>query len=94
MKSRRVLSVLLAVLMVLSCMSVLGTVVTFGAEADVADSGSAYEDMLAKVTPENKYGLSETVDNGTILQAWNWSFANIETNLAKVAEQGFTTIQV
>ncbi len=94
MKLRRVLSVLLAVLIVVSCVSVIGTVAAFGADVDAASSGSAYTDMQAQTTAANKYGLSETVNDGLTLQAWNWSFANIEANLEKVAEQGFTTIQV
>ena len=94
MKLRRVLSVLLAVLIVVSCVSVIGTVAAFGADVDAAASGSAYTDMQTKTTAANKYGLSETVNDGLTLQAWNWSFANIEANLEKVAEQGFTTIQV
>ena len=102
MKMRRLLSVLLAVVMLMSVLSV-GIVVTSAAEVDEADtaadidaaySGSAYSDMQSKVTAENKYGLSSTVNYGTILQAWNWSYANIEANLDKIAEQGFTTIQV
>ncbi len=102
MKMRRLLSVLLALAMVLSILSV-GIVATSAAQADTADTaadiniagaGSAYEDMLAQTTVENNYGLSKTVNDGTILQAWTWSFKNIETNLETIAEQGFTTIQV
>ena len=99
---RRLLSVLLAVVMVMSCFSIVAAT---AAEVNVADeaadvnvapaaAGSAYLDMQEKITAENHYGLSETVNHGTILQAWNWSFANIEANLETVAEQGFTTIQV
>ena len=99
---RRLLSVLLAVVMVMSCFSIAAAT---AAEVDVADeaadvsvapaaAGSAYLDMQEKITAENHYGLSDTVNYGTILQAWNWSFANIEANLEAVAEQGFTTIQV
>ena len=102
MKMRRLLSVLLAVVMVMSCFSIAAAT---AAEVDVADeaadvsvapaaAGSAYLDMQEKITAENHYGLSDTVNYGTILQAWNWSFANIEANLEAVAEQGFTTIQV
>ena len=102
MKMRRLLSVLLALAMVLSILSV-GIVATSAAQADTADTaadiniagaGSAYEDMLAQTTVENNYGLSKTVNDGTILQAWTWSFKNIESNLETIAEQGFTTIQV
>ena len=102
MKMRRLVSLLLAVLLVMSCVSV-GIVATSAANVDTADTaanidvaaaGSAYEDMQSKTTVENNYGLSKTVDDGTILQAWTWSFKNIEANLETIAEQGFTTIQV
>ena len=102
MKMRRLVSLLLAVLLVMSCFSV-SIVATSAAVADqaetaanidVAAAGSAYEDMQSKTTVENNYGLSKTVNDGTILQAWTWSFKNIEQNLETIAEQGFTTIQV
>lgn len=95
MKFKRFLSIVLAVITVASCAVVIGTAVASGADVDVTATGvSAYEDMKSKITADNNYGLSSTVDDGTILQAWNWSFANIEANLERVAAQGFTTIQV
>ncbi len=102
MKFKKALSVLLVVAMLFSVLTVgvvavsaeeVDTAVT-AADIDVASAGSAYSDMLSKVTPENQYGLSKTVDDGTILQAWTISYANIRANLATIAEQGFTTIQV
>ena len=93
MKFRRLLSILLAVVIVVSCVAVAGSLVATGADTEIAVT-SAYQDMLAKTSAENDYGLASTVNDGTILQAWNWSFANIEANLQKLAEQGFTTIQV
>ena len=93
MKFRRSLSVLLAVVIVVSCCVVAGSLVASGADKELAVT-SAYQDMLAKTAAEEGYGLSETVNDGTILQAWNWSFNNIKANLPKLAEQGFTTIQV
>lgn len=38
--------------------------------------------------------LADTVNEGTILQAWNWSFANVTKLLPDVKEAGFTTVQV
>ena len=92
MKLRRMLSILLVILTVTTCAVVAGTAVASGKSADLAVT-SAYQDMLAKTSAED-YGLAPTVNEGTILQAWNWSFKNIEANLEKVASQGFTTIQV
>ena len=39
------------------------------------------------------YGLAENVQDGQILQCFNWSFTNIKNNMAKIAEQGFSAIQ-
>ncbi len=33
------------------------------------------------------------VQDGLTLHCWNWSFAEIEANMAKIAEQGYTAIQ-
>lgn len=41
----------------------------------------------------NDYGLVDDVQNGQILQCFNWSFNNIKNNMAKIAEQGFSAIQ-
>ena len=93
MKFRRLLSVLLAIVIVVSCAVVAGSVVASGADAELAVT-SAYQDMLAQTSAENGYGLASTVNDGTILQAWNWSFNNIKDNMELLAQQGFTTIQV
>ncbi|MBQ7218953.1 MAG: starch-binding protein [Ruminococcus sp.] len=93
MKLKRLLSVLLAVVLVVSCAVVASSVVATGANKDIVTT-SAYEDMLAQTSADNGYGLSSTINDGTILQAWTWSFKNIEANLETIAEQGFTTVQV
>ncbi len=100
MKPKRLLSVLLAVVLVISGIAVTASAVASGADvanvganADIATT-SAYEDMLAQTSADNGYGLASTVNDGTILQAWTWSFKNIEDNVETIAQQGFTTIQV
>ncbi|MGN1113192.1 MAG: starch-binding protein [Acutalibacteraceae bacterium] len=51
------------------------------------------------VTTENvtsqaeDYGLVDNVQQGQILQCWNWSFSGIKNNMQKIAEQGFSAIQ-
>ena len=42
----------------------------------------------------NPYGMADSIDDSTILQAWNWSYNNIAAELYKIGEQGFTTIQI
>ncbi len=39
------------------------------------------------------YVLADNVQDGQILQCWNWSFDNIRDNMALIAEQGFTAVQ-
>ncbi len=71
---KKILSVILAALMILSSL-VLGIV---SVSAETAES----------------YDLGKSADDGLILQAWNWSYAEIENNLDAIAEAGFTTIQI
>ena len=37
--------------------------------------------------------LADNVQNGQILQCFNWSFENIKNNMAKIADQGFSAVQ-
>ena len=41
----------------------------------------------------NEYGLVSDVQDGQILQCFNWSFNNIKNNMSKIAAQGFSAIQ-
>lgn len=38
--------------------------------------------------------LADSVQDGLILHAWNWSYKNIELNLENIARSGYTTVQV
>ena len=88
MKAKKLLSIILALAVVASC-ACIGFV-----NASAVSEYNEYEKMLESIKPENKYGLEDTVNEGKIIQAWNWSYANIIKNLELLAEQGFTTIQV
>lgn len=39
------------------------------------------------------YGLVDDIQQGQILQCWNWSYSGIKSNMQKIAEQGFSAIQ-
>ncbi len=54
---------------------------------------NAAEASSAEVSASNEYGLAENVQNGQILQCWNWSFDSIKNNMQKIAEQGFSAVQ-
>lgn len=80
MKSKRFFSLFLAVVMMLSCI----TVASFTVSAETADEA---------VSSKN-YNLGYSTHDGLILQAWNWSYEQIKANLEAIAEAGFTTIQI
>ena len=41
----------------------------------------------------NDYNLPADIDDGVILQAWNWSFDTIKQKLPEIAEAGYTAVQ-
>ncbi len=90
MKAKRLLSVVLAVAVVLSCVMAIA----FAPTAAASSEYNVYAIYQESIKPENKYGLTKTVDEGKIIQAWNWSYANAIALLETVAEQGFTTLQI
>ena len=89
MKAKRLLSVVLAVTVVLSCVMAMAFAPTAS-----ASEYNTYADFQNSIKPENNYGLEETVNDGKIIQAWNWSYKNAIDLLETVAEQGFTTLQI
>ena len=88
MKAKRLLSVVLAAMVVISCFAA----VSFTASAD--ESYNTYAKYQESIKAENNYGLTDTVNEGKILQAWNWSYENAIEMMPLVAEQGFTTMQI
>ncbi|MBQ1506924.1 MAG: starch-binding protein, partial [Ruminococcus sp.] len=58
---------------------------------DELEEVGAYSD--SDETGATDYGLASNVQQGQILQCWNWSFTNIKNNMKKIAEQGFSAIQ-
>ncbi len=89
MKAKRLLSVVLAVAVVLSCVMTMA----FAPSVSAAEYNT-YAQYQESIKPENNYGLEETVNDGKIIQAWNWSYKNAIDLLETVAEQGFTTLQI
>lgn len=39
-------------------------------------------------------GITDSNDNATILQCWNWSYKNLKAKIPKVAAQGFSVVQI
>lgn len=79
---RKIISAVLVVCMLMTC------VVTASYTASAA-TANEYSEISA-----NPNNLATSNDDATILQAWNWSYTNIESKLDKIADQGFTTIQI
>lgn len=42
----------------------------------------------------NDQSVAQRIQNGVTLHCWNWSYANIEANMSKIAAQGYTAVQV
>ncbi len=85
--NKKVTSIVLAVCVLLSCIAVGSFSATAGT-ADVAVSAQADDDAVGA-----DYGLAKNIEDGQILQAWNWSYNGIKNNMKKIAEQGFTAVQ-
>lgn len=52
---------------------------------------------LAQPTPAvalSENGLTENVEDGTILHTWCWSYATVKENISEIAAAGFSAIQV
>lgn len=87
MTSKRLISLILSVLMVMSCIVITGF--TASAQTVANDENTAQDNGAV-----SDYELGYTANDGLILQAWNWSYAEIEENLEAIAQAGFTTIQI
>ena len=81
MKLRRILSLVLALMMLAGCAFAAG----FTVSAENETSGK---------TTEKDYALGYSTNDGLVLQAWNWSYDAIKENLTAIAEAGYTTIQI
>ncbi len=80
MKSRRIISLFLAVMLMFST----ALVANFTVSAETTDGAE----------PSKDYNLGYSANDGLILQAWNWSYNEVKANLEAIAEAGFTTIQI
>lgn len=74
--------------MTLSCLTAAG----FVAEARTTETAEVSAQATSVETGAD-YGLVDNVQDGQILQCWNWSYNGIKANMQKIAEQGFSAIQ-
>lgn len=87
--NKKVISIVLSLCMVLSCLSIGG----INAFAVTTDSAFSQAEESAGESSANSYGLTDTCQDGVILHAWNWSFNNIKAQMKTIAECGYTSVQ-
>ncbi len=78
---KRILSVVLSVCLLATCF----VIAQYSAIAASTDKN---------VSGDNPYGITTSNDNATILQCWNWSYENLEKKIPKIAQQGFSVVQI
>lgn len=96
---KRILSAILASLIVLSFASCSGDSSSTGSSAQ-SDTTASSSDVSSEVKQQKsnvelvgEYELSPEIADGTILHAWCWSFNTIKENLKDIAEAGYTAVQ-
>lgn len=86
--NKKVISIILSVCMLLSCLAIGGfssQAATVGADNTAAQ---ATQDSVSA-----DYGLADNVQQGVILHCWNWSYNNIKKYLPQIAQAGYTAVQ-
>lgn len=74
------------------CMAVTATSIPV-VSAVSTDKSASKASTTTVSTSANAYGLADNIQDGQILQCFNWSFDNIKKNMKTIAEQGFTAVQ-
>ena len=88
MSWKKITSIVLLLCMLMSMFSMPVS----AANIDMGDTGAS-TDVAETGAVATNYGLVSNIQQGQILQCWNWSYNNIKANMGKIAEQGFSTIQ-
>ncbi len=90
--SKRFLSMLMAFALVFST-----AFAGFSPAKALADDSTVYSSVFEYTADTqdsaSDYGLMDTVQEGVILHAWQWSFNNIKDNMQAIAEAGYTAVQ-
>ena len=77
---RKALSVMLAAAMI-SSVAITTAVTTSAAKTTEVEAQATATTAKSSV---NQYGLADNVQDGQILQCWNWSYNGIKNNMAKI----------
>jgi len=80
--------------MVKSKKNIRGIIVMTLVATTLIFSGSANSVANASTINTQNYKLADSIEEGVVLHAWNWSFNTIKDNLDAIADAGYTSIQV
>ena len=84
--NKKVISIVLALCMMVSCIAVGSISTTAASSSDSSVSAFVESESTGS-------SLAGSIKDGQILQCWNWSFNAIKDNMATIASQGFTAVQ-
>lgn len=79
MMSKRITGLVLCVCILISCFT-FGVIQTAAADVSQTETGA-------------DYGLPENIEDGNILQCFNWKYNDIKNELKSIAEAGFNAVQ-
>ena len=64
-----------------------------GSSDDGSDTPAATPADTDSSVDASKFGLTDKIEDGTILHAWSWSFNTIKESMADIAAAGYSSIQ-
>ena len=88
MKTKRIISLVLAVCTILSVLCGL----SFSASAATVEFEEVAANTELAATGAN-YGLAKNIQDGNILHCFDWKYNDIKAELKNIAEAGFTSVQ-
>ena len=86
--TKRITGLLLCISIVISCFAI-GAIQT--AAANIPTAATAAETDVQESGAD--YGLPQNIEDGNILQCFNWKYNDIKNELKGIAEAGFTAVQ-
>lgn len=89
MNTKKVVSLVLTVCLLISCVSAS----LFTVNAVEKDSASTSATTTVESTSAADYGLADNIQDGVILHCWNWSYNNIKNYIPQIAAAGYSAIQ-
>ncbi len=85
---KKTLSILLSAAMLTAC-----AVSTVGSASAAETQTETTEAAVTTETSSTDYGLADNIQDGVILHCFDWTYSQIEEELANIAAAGFTAVQ-